>query len=449
VLLLLRGHRAEMSLWWNNPDLHKQSIWPSVKEAEQYETRDVRTDGQDRQGGGAPDARWRYSIVAVDLDDLEQESRPIRYGIQDEAGKLNINWATRDQLTALFAAVVDPEIPVEELVDCLMDWRDQDEATRFAGAESDYYRQLVPPYSAGNAPLKTVEELLLVKRFTARVVYGEDYNRNGILDPSEDDGPATFPPDNGDGRLNVGLLPYVTVYSMGQDRAADNKPRIYMNAKPEELAVILPEFLEPDLAEFIVEARRKNVVFTSPAQLAGELKIGNETVTAPMSPEMMLVVMDRLTTIPRPPNMGLLQTIVAVPLPHVINVNTAPPPVLACLGLDGERIQQLVAARRQLGDKEKISPGWLINEGIMTPGELARFTGPQLNALHIVTQSWQFTVESVGYGDHVGMVCRLQVVVEMQGQLPLIKYYRDISRLGPGWPIRIEEESREITATSG
>jgi hypothetical protein len=139
---------------------------------------------------------------------------------------------------------------------------------------------------------------------------------------------------------------------------------------------------------------------------------------------------------------------VAVPLPHVINVNTAPPPVLACLGLDSEQIQQVVNTRDQLSDEEKISPGWLINQGIMTPQELALFTGPQLNTLHIITQSWQFTVESVGYGDHVGMVCRLQVVIEMQGQLPIIKYLRDLTPLGPGWPIRAEEVDREITIST-
>ncbi len=451
ILLLLRQHRSEMSYWWDNKDLHGVQIWPSAKEGESFESRTTRSDTQDKEKGEVRDftPRWRYSIVAADLDRLELERKPIRYGMQDESGKLNINWATREQLLALFSAVVDPELPVEELVDCLMDWRDEDENVSAAGAESSYYMQLPIPYRSGNAPLKTIEEMLLIKNFTARVVYGEDYNRNGILEQNEDDGLATFPPDNADGRIDVGLLPYTTVYSMGQDRASDNKPRIYLNSKPEELAVVLPFVMDASVAEFIVEMRRKNKVFESPAELGGDIKEGNDVVPSPVSPEEMLMIMDRLTTVPRPPGVGALQSMVAMPLPHVINVNTAPPPVLACLGLSSEQIEQIVGVRRQLGDRERCSPGWLINQGIMTPTELAKFTGKDPRKLHIVTQSWQFTVESVGYGDHVGMMCRLQIVIEMQGQLPLVKYIRDISKLGPAWPVRLEEESREITGASG
>ena len=43
---------------------------------------------------------------------------------------------------------------------------------------------LDPPYRAKNKPLDTVEELLMVKGFDGRILYGEDYNRNGYLDPT-------------------------------------------------------------------------------------------------------------------------------------------------------------------------------------------------------------------------------------------------------------------------
>ncbi len=453
ILLLLREDRARMSMWWNTPDLRAVQIYPPNTEGQEFGERDlVAEEGEeDEKPQQELGIRWRYSIVANDLDILGESDRPIRYGIQDEAGKLNINWATRDQLMALFMAVLSPELPLEELVDAVIDWRDKDSMTSPAGAESDYYRQRIPPYSAANAPFKTVEELLLVKGFVAQVLYGEDYNRNGILDPAEDDGNLTFPPDNGDGELNRGLLPYVTVYSMGQDRASDNKPRIYMNAKLDQIEPLLTELVESDLVDTILQLRAQGYVFTSPADLAGEitLKGSEEPLEIQAAPEDMLIVMDRLTTIPRPENMGPLGAMVAIPLPHVINVNTAPPPVLACLGLDDEQIETIVSTRMELSDEEKISPAWLLNAGVMTAEELARFTGPQLNTIRIVTQSWQFTVESVGYGDHVGMVCRLQAVIEMQGQVPLIKYMRDITKLGPGWPIRAEEEEREITGSTG
>lgn len=450
IQLLLREDRAKMSSWWNSDKLHRVQIYPPATEDDGIESMGPGLD-EDEDESTQSGTRWLFSLVAVDLDNLTLTDRPIRFGIQDEAGKLNINWASREELTRLFAAVLDPELPIEEYVDALIDWRDKDESTSPAGAESEYYRQLRPPYSAGNSRLKTIEEMLLVKGFKAQVVYGEDYNRNGILDPMEDDGLENFPPDNADEELSVGLLPYVTVYSMSQDRAHDNKPRIYMNSKPEEIEFILGELLESEVAEFIVAARKAGHVFKSPAELASPLKVKGsaEPIELQISPADLLIAMDRLTTIPRPPNMGPLGMMFAAPLPHVINVNTAPPPVLACLKLDNEQIEQIVSARSQLSDIEKISPAWLINEDIMTPEELAKFTGPQLNGLRIVTQSWQFTVESVGFGDHVGMVCRLQAVIEMQGQVPLIKYVRDLTKLGPGWPIRMQEESSEITAEAG
>ncbi len=450
VQFMLRENRAKMSAWWHNPDeLRDVQIYPLATEAKEFGQHDtvVGEGDEEEEVKRRIGTVWRYSIMATDLDIAEEVDRPIRYGIQDEAGKLNLNWATRNQLMALYSAVLPPDLAIEELIDALIDWRDEDSATSPAGAETDYYRQLYPPYSAGNAPLKTVEELLLVKGYRAQILYGEDYNRNGILDPMEDDGMATFPPDDGDGELMRGLLPFITVYSMGQDRASDNKPRIYMNAKPEEIELFLTELLESDVAEFILEARRQGHVFKSPAELAGDIKIGKEVIESQIAPEDLLLVMDRLTTIPRPANMGPLGAMVAVPLPHVINVNTAPPPVLACLGLDAEQIEQIIDSRVQLSDEEKISPAWLMNEGIMTPQELAIYTGPQLNTLRIVTQSWQFTVESVGHGDHVGMACRLQVVIEMQGQVPIIRYFRDLTKLGPAWPLRIGEKEREISST--
>src|ERR1043166_6895475 len=45
------------------------------------------------------------------------------------------------------------------------------------------------------------------------ILYGEDANLNGLLDPNENDGPQTLPDDNRDGRLDHGIFEYLTVYS--------------------------------------------------------------------------------------------------------------------------------------------------------------------------------------------------------------------------------------------
>jgi general secretion pathway protein K len=47
--------------------------------------------------------------------------------------------------------------------DSILDWIDADDLPRPAGAESDYYQGLNPPYYAKNAPMDDLSELLLVK----------------------------------------------------------------------------------------------------------------------------------------------------------------------------------------------------------------------------------------------------------------------------------------------
>ncbi|MBW1764016.1 MAG: general secretion pathway protein GspK, partial [Deltaproteobacteria bacterium] len=56
---------------------------------------------------------------------------------------------------------IDPE-EVDDIIDALKDWIDPDsEVTRF-GAEDSYYQALETPYTCRNAPLESLEELLLI-----------------------------------------------------------------------------------------------------------------------------------------------------------------------------------------------------------------------------------------------------------------------------------------------
>lgn len=60
------------------------------------------------------------------------------------------------------------DIPVPDrdaLVDCMLDWIDDNDFTRLNGAESSYYLTLDPPYHAKNGPIDTVDELALIKGF--------------------------------------------------------------------------------------------------------------------------------------------------------------------------------------------------------------------------------------------------------------------------------------------
>jgi general secretion pathway protein K len=58
------------------------------------------------------------------------------------------------------------------IVNSILDWIDVDDQPRVEGAETDYYRNLSPPYTAKNGPLDDISELLLVKGVTPEIYYG-------------------------------------------------------------------------------------------------------------------------------------------------------------------------------------------------------------------------------------------------------------------------------------
>jgi len=58
------------------------------------------------------------------------------------------------------------------VADSIQDWRSPPAAPRVAGAESDYYQNLTPPYHAKNAPIDDLSELLLIKGVTPEMYFG-------------------------------------------------------------------------------------------------------------------------------------------------------------------------------------------------------------------------------------------------------------------------------------
>ena len=128
------------------------------------------------------------------------------FGVIDECAKININTAPFEVLELL--PTITPEFAA-----AIVDWRDEDDDVTENGAEATMYSLQSLPYGCKNAPFETVEELRLVYGATVEMLYGEDTNLNGVLDPSENDGMQTPPLDNQDGILNFGILEHVTIYS--------------------------------------------------------------------------------------------------------------------------------------------------------------------------------------------------------------------------------------------
>ena len=154
-----------------------------------------------------------------------------------------------------------------ELADAILDFIDSDETARENGCESEYYESLTPPYPAKNSPLESLDELLLVRGVTLGLLYGEDANRNGLLDPNENDGDVSYPPDNQDGALQMGWSAYLTVFGREKNLLSDSTPRININGN--DLATLydtLEESFDSTVAQFVIAYRMTAAATTSTGQ---------------------------------------------------------------------------------------------------------------------------------------------------------------------------------------
>jgi general secretion pathway protein K len=264
----------------------------------------------------------------------------------DEAGKLNINTATKEQLLTL------PDM-TEEIVSAIMDWRDSDEDQMTGGAERGYYQNLPFEYEIRNGNFRTIRELLLVRGVTERLLYGEDTNLNGRLDSNENDGEATPPADNEDGRLDKGWIEYLSCYSYDKNVDADGNKRVNINqADANELKESLG--IKESHAKWIVENRGQNqyqsiadlISSSSPKESKGNSSGGDSQVQAePLDLATFSNIADKITVD------GAEQ------VPGRINVNTAAEIVLAALlGGDDKAYQlagNIISHRENLPDGMK------------------------------------------------------------------------------------------------
>jgi general secretion pathway protein K len=128
--------------------------------------------------------------------------------IQDEGGKIPINKLANGNAynplirDALLRLLTGPYFQMgqrkaEELRDAIKDWIDADDEVTGGGAEGSYYAGLGRPYTAKNAPIDCIEELMMVKGVTRELFYGT----------GENPGLAQCMTVFGDGRININTAP--------------------------------------------------------------------------------------------------------------------------------------------------------------------------------------------------------------------------------------------------
>lgn len=441
--------------------------------ADMFQHIEVPVSGQNPRTG-------RFSVLSLRTpDEVSAGGQPYRFGVTCESGKINLNSllaldkgrgeAGRKLLMAL------PNM-TDEIANAILDWIDPDETPRTNGAENEYYTAQDPPYRCKNGPMDSLEELLLVRGVTPQLLFGNDRNRNGVIDP-----------DEGDGDADLGWQVYLTVYSREVNVDPDGNPRIFLGGT--DIAAMnekLVQAVGEELATFIAAAQLYGLTSSSSGRGGSTASKSTTTTTTPPSQADISAAQAKITedlgnssskkpkkisslwdlvngTVNVTIGTGQQQKTVAYPSPlndparqrelmpklweycttsnnmdltPRININTAPQAVLMGLkdavGMAESSVSDLLGRRPQPGaSAEEIyaTPMWLLTELQLSVSTLKKMDP------YITTRSQVYRMQVVGYFDKGGPTARVEAVVDTNQGRPRILYFRDVSELGKGFDL--------------
>lgn len=436
-----------------------------------------------------------YSVLAAGLSPTLGFAG-VRFGLQDESAKLNINTLTilennsdlfeaglalagqdlSEDSEAVALGIADSllmSLPgmTQDTVDAILDWLDEDDEAREFGAEAEYYNTLATPYSPANGPLQTVEELLLVRGVTPTLLFGADVNRNGLIDPDEQqrfgvtaDTPGAF-----------GWAAYLTVHGAEANRREDGSLRVDVNQ--DDLEVLYEELVDAlgdDLFASYIIAYRIGGQSDSAAALLTSGATNNDAQaqdggvwTADRLEELDLTggggtsltqILDLVgssVTIGQgdqarrysspigsdpislsailPILMDALSTQSAEVMPGRLNINECPAELLYGIPLLSEEVvQQLLEARSvDSDDPNRLYETWPLVEGLVT-----------LEQMRLLTPLWTgggdvYRAQIVGYFEATGVSHRADVVIDATSINPKVIAWRDLSHLGRGFDLSV------------
>lgn len=429
-----------------------------------------------------------FSVPAPDLNENGMLSG-IRFGLQDESARLNLNTLTvldenSEGLLAALSLLSDPEsgeeVPTsiatelllalpgmtEELADCILDWLDEDDEPRPYGAEIEYYSGLQTPYEPTNGPINSVEELLLVNGMTPTLLFGADSNRNGMLDPDEQQRFSVSVDTPG----ALGLAAYFTIHGQEANKQRDGSFRVNINGDDlETLYEDLLDVLGDEVYASFICAYRMAGAKTSLTALTGDQQneeaqdggvwtadlVDNFDLSAGGSIDFTQVIdlIDATVTIESGGNavryqspFSSLTAGVYLPLildklvtsdtpamPGRINVNECPAELLYGIPfLTEDQVGQILEARGNASeDENRLFETWLMVEGIVTLDEM-RTLVPLLTGGGDV-----YRAQIVGYFEKTGLAHRQEVIVDATTVNPKIISYRDLSHLGRAFDVSV------------
>lgn len=123
--------------------------------------------------------------------------------IAPEQGRRNVNRLSEADWEQMLENRGVPDELHGDLVASFLDWTDTDEASRLKGAESDAPFYEDRGYPVKNAPVDTLDELLLIKGFTPAILYGGHLEEQHDMPDTRVEGIAPLLTVYGEGTVNL------------------------------------------------------------------------------------------------------------------------------------------------------------------------------------------------------------------------------------------------------
>jgi len=334
---------------------------------------------------------WLLGRDTNNTQNSSQSDTPF-WGLVDEAGKVNLNYTVATNLQNLPGMTINT-------ASAIFDWQSTNTMPSTDGAKSETYSIMQPAYLCKNGPYETIDELRMVYGLNLDLLYGEDANLNGTLDPNENEGMKLPPYDNQDGILDPGLFEYVTTWSHESTLGTNGVTRVSVantNALQQLFQTNFPS-LTTYLAPF------NNAPATSVLDFFFRSKMA-EGDFQQIEPYLM-----------NPSLTGL------------INIDTASATALGCIPGIGSNLAPQVLTYRQSNPPLTPSISWLVTALENNQAEIEA-AGPYVTAF-----SFQFAADVVAVGHNNRGFRRVRFVFDCSTGTPLIVYRQDLTNLG--WPL--------------
>ena len=329
--------------------------------------------------------------------------------------------------------------------------------------------------------MESIEELLQIQGITPALFYGEDANRNGMLDPNEDDGNESLPNDNADGILDAGFREFFTASSKERNSTSAGEKKININGTIlTELFDEIEEAFDTETATFIVAYRLwgnenadpatvksltvdqkelaqaisgsltsqegisitrngmnlnqvsaysfRSIYDVIDAQVEAEINNAPQTLTSPWTSGNLLEKMPEFED-------SFTHVDDAV-LDGRININIARREVLLAIPDMTEAMAELIVSMRPPIEDSGLasemmavrsSPTWLLGESVVDLNTFRRL-GPWLT-----TGGDIFSFQALGHFDQGGPTTRLEATIDATQNPPRVIFQRDLTPLGRGF----------------